>query len=142
MDENGEKALSAAGKRAKIAELLREGLTQAEVGRRLDLSPPTVSYHARRLGLPAKDECARRYDWDDIQRAYDSGLSVRQCSRRFGFAHCSWHVAVKRGAIRPRSRRIPIETLLVAGRAQTNRSHLKQRLLEEGLKVTNVSDVV
>lgn len=30
---------------------------------------------------------------------------------------------------------MPIEMLLVAGRTQTNRSHLKRRLIEEGLKV-------
>jgi 5-methylcytosine-specific restriction endonuclease McrA len=29
---------------------------------------------------------------------------------------------------------MPIEALLVTGRARTNRSHLKQRLLDEGLK--------
>lgn len=29
---------------------------------------------------------------------------------------------------------MPIESLLVAGRSQTNRTHLKQRLLEAGLK--------
>jgi hypothetical protein len=32
MEDNGEKAISAAEKRARIAELLREGLSQAEVG--------------------------------------------------------------------------------------------------------------
>jgi ribosomal protein S27AE len=30
---------------------------------------------------------------------------------------------------------MPIEMLLVAGRVQTNRSHLKRRLIEEGLKI-------
>jgi hypothetical protein len=32
---------------------------------------------------------------------------------------------------------MPIETLLVVGRPQTNRSHLKQRLLDEGLKINH-----
>ncbi len=30
---------------------------------------------------------------------------------------------------------MPIEALFVVGRPQTNRSHLKQRLLDEGLKI-------
>lgn len=134
MDGNGGKSLSASRKRALIGEMLADGLTQAEVGRRLGLTKPTISYHARRLGVPARDQCARRYDWDEIQRAYDSGLSVRECSKRFGFAHCTWHAAVKRGAVRPRPRRMPISKLLVVGR-QTGRSHLKERLFSEGLKI-------
>lgn len=121
-------------KRAEVARLLGEGLTQAEVSRRLGLSKPTVSYHARRLGLPAKDACSRRYDWTEIQRVYDQGKSARACSRQFGFSMWSWHAAVKRGVVRPRPRQMPIEQLLVDGRRQTGRSHLKQRLLEEGIK--------
>jgi transposase-like protein len=128
------RSLSPSEKRSLIGRMLGQGLSQAEVGRRLGLAKPTVSYHARRLGLPAKSPCARRYDWDEIQRAYDEGLSVRACAQRFGFSLCSWHEAVKRGAVRPRPRTMPIETLLVADRKQTNRSHLKQRLLSEGLK--------
>jgi hypothetical protein len=135
-DEN-RKPLSASQKRALIGDMLAEGFSQAEVGRRLGLAKPTVSYHARRLGIPVKDECSRRYDWSEIQIAYDAGLSVRGCARRFGFATCSWNEAVKRGAVRPRPRRMPIETLLVVGRPQTNRSHLKQRLLDEGLKTNH-----
>jgi hypothetical protein len=134
MTEGVKQSLPASSKRALIGQMLAEGMSQAEVGRRLSLTKPTVSYHARRLGVPTKDKCARRYDWDEIQRAYDAGLSMRECSRRFGFSTCTWHEAVKRGAIRSRPRRMPIEALLVAGRLQTNRSHLKQRLLDEGLK--------
>ena len=128
------KTLSASQKRSMIGRMLGEGLSQAEVARRLGLSKPTVSYHARRLGIPARDACARRYDWTAVQLAYDEGLSVRACARRFGFATCSWNEAVKRGAIRPRPRRMPIEALLVADRRQTNRSHLKRRLIAEELK--------
>jgi IS30 family transposase len=110
------KALPASRKRTLIGELLAEGLTQAEVARQLGLSKPTISYHARRLGIPARDDCRRRYDWSEIQRVYDSGLTVRQCAQRFGFALCSWHAAVKRGVIKPKPTRIPIGELLVVGR--------------------------
>jgi transposase-like protein len=127
-------SLPASTKRARVAELLEAGMSQAEIGRHLGLSKPTVSYHARRLGLPANDSCARRYDWAEIQRAHDEGMSMRACSRRFGFSPCSWSAAVKRGAIRPHPKKMPIEELLVDSRPQTNRSHLKQRLLAEGLK--------
>ena len=101
---------------------------------RLEVTKSTVAYHARRLGVPADDKCARRYDWRSIQEAYDTGLSARACAARFGFNLASWHAAKLRGDIRPRPRRMPLEDLLVEDRPQTNRSHLKQRLLAEGVK--------
>jgi biotin operon repressor len=121
-------------RRAAVARLIDSGYSQAEVGRKLGLSKATVSYHARRLGIPADDRASRRYDWAEVQRAYDAGLSVRECARQFGFCLESWSAAVKRGAVTPRPRAMPIETLLVPDRQQTNRSHLKQRLLDAGFK--------
>jgi 5-methylcytosine-specific restriction endonuclease McrA len=50
----------------------------------------------------------------------------------WGFCLATWTQAVARGAIVPRHA-MPIEELLVAGR-RTHRSHLKKRLLNEGLK--------
>ena len=113
--------------------MLSAGLSRAEIARRLGVTKSTVSYHAQRLDLPSDDKAARRYDWTEIQRAYDEGLSFRQCSERFGFCSDSWSEAVRRGDINPRPAGMPIEDLLVCGR-KTNRSHLKGRLLREGLK--------
>jgi 5-methylcytosine-specific restriction endonuclease McrA len=53
--------------------------------------------------------------------------------RRFGFSQQAWRDAVKRGAIVPRDRLIPLEELLVVGR-RTGRGHLKRRLVQAGLK--------
>lgn len=74
------------------------------------------------------------YDWSEVQRVYDTGLSVRECAAKFGFNLASWQQAVKRGAVVARPREMPLEVLLVADRHQTNRSHLRQRLLAAGLK--------
>ncbi len=113
--------------------MLSEGLSQAAIGRKLGLTPATVSHHARALGLPARQECARRYDWDAVQRYHDAGHSARECMLRFGFASQTWHEARQRGAIRTRPASAPIATYLVAGR-RVARSHLKRRLIAEGLK--------
>ena len=59
---------------------------------------------------------------------------MRQCVNRFGFCRATWYEAVKRGDIVPRPVKIPIEELLVVGRKETNRTHLKNRLMKEGLK--------
>jgi 5-methylcytosine-specific restriction endonuclease McrA len=116
-----------------VAEGLAAGLTQAEIATKHGINKGTVSYHAWRLGVPAQDACARRYDWSEIQSAYDSGLTVRQCAERFGFHPCSWSAAVRRGVVRSRPREIPIEYYLVAGHSGS-RSHLRLRLFAAGLK--------
>jgi transcriptional regulator with XRE-family HTH domain/5-methylcytosine-specific restriction endonuclease McrA len=120
-------------KRELIGGMLSDGWSQAQIAAELGMSKPTVSYHARRLGVPAHDRFARRYDWGAIQRAHDAGLSMRECTLRFGFSKDSWHSAVRRGELASRSHLIPLEHLLVIGR-RTNRTHLKQRLLAAGVK--------
>lgn len=120
--------------RKAVAALLKQGLSRAEVARRIGVSRPTVTYHARRLGLPSGTAPARRYDWEAIRIFYDAGHTVRQCMARFGFSTDAWAAAVRRGAVSPRPQRLPIEVLLVAGRRATSRTHLRRRLLMDGLK--------
>ena len=103
------------------------------MARRLGVSKATVSYHARRLGQSVDARCARRYDWDAVQRYYDAGHSVRQCVEAFGFSTASWYEAVKRGAISPRPSATPLADLLVAD-TYRGRYNLKLRLLREGVK--------
>jgi hypothetical protein len=118
----------------RVRALYSQGLTQREIAARLGVSKTTVIYHVRTLDVPPDPKFGRRYDWETIQRAYESGLSMRQCMKKFGFTSVSWHKAVQRGAIVPRPAAMPIEELLVKGRPQTNRTHLKHRLIKEGLK--------
>jgi transposase-like protein len=122
-----------ATRREEVRALLESGITQAEAARRLGVTPATVCYHARALGVPLREDCARRYDWKIVQEYYDDGHSARDCKRRFGFSSQTWHEAVRRGAIVTRPQAAPIEIFLVSGR-RTSRTHLKRRLLAEGLK--------
>jgi Homeodomain-like domain-containing protein/HNH endonuclease len=117
--------------RAKIAALLEHGLTLTEIARALQISKPTASYHARALGIPAQNQ--PRYDWAEVQRYYDAGHSITACQLHFGFARRTFTDAVKRGAVVTRPQAAPIETYLVNGR-RTSQTHLKKRLLAEGLK--------
>jgi 5-methylcytosine-specific restriction endonuclease McrA len=119
--------------RRSVLRLYQRGLTQREIASRLGLTKSTVAFHIRRIGIEPDERFARRYDWDGIQRAYDTGLSVRECARRFGFNLASWHQAKQRGDVVARPRAMPIKNLLVIGR-RTSRHHLKRRLLAEGLK--------
>ena len=118
--------------RTRIAGFLKEGKSGREIAKLLGISPATVSYHKRRLHLPMNPKCARRHDWDEIQRFYDAGHSVRQCAIAFGFSTKSWYDAVQRGAVVPRPQALPLDELL-AGRRRS-RNNIKRRLLEAGLK--------
>jgi transcriptional regulator with XRE-family HTH domain len=120
--------------REAVKRLKEAGFSQAEIARELGLTKSTVAYHFRNLGSEPDPRFSRRYDWEEIQRTYDAGLTVRQCMERFGFNQASWHQAVVRGDVKPRPTAMPIEVLLVEDRAVTNRSHLKLRLIAEGLK--------
>jgi DNA-binding CsgD family transcriptional regulator len=120
--------------REAVSRLLSEGLTQAEIASALGRTKSTIAYHCRNLDVITDERFARRYDWAAIRRAYDGGMSYGECAARFGFNGASWSKAVRRGDIEPRARAMPLARLLVDGRIQTNRSHLKARLLAEGLK--------
>ena len=104
-----------------------------EIANELGLTKSTVAYHARRLGIPAEERFARRYDWRLVQTAVEAGASMRQCMKRFGFSRDPWGKAVKRGDIVPNDWVTPLEILLVAGRRRS-RGHIKARLLRAGLK--------
>jgi hypothetical protein len=74
---------------------------------------------------PQNSGGTRRYDWAEVQRYYDEGHSYRECRIRFGFAAESWHKAVRRGAIRTRDPRWPIDRVL---REAKNRTHIKKQI--------------
>jgi DNA-binding CsgD family transcriptional regulator len=121
------------GTRRQVEELLNNGCSRGEVARRLGVSKSTVSYHARRLGMPVDARGARRYDWAAIQQFYDAGHSKRECEEHFGFSSYSWHAAVRRGALVPRPHAMPIEQLC-APSVPRGRENLKRRLIAAGLK--------
>jgi DNA-binding CsgD family transcriptional regulator len=126
-------AVSQSTTRMEVAELLDRGLRHIDIARRLAIAKATVSYHARRLGRAVDERCARRYDWDAVQRYYDAGHSVRECAETFGFSSASWYEAVRRGAVIARPSATPLSELLVAD-TYRGRYNLELRLLREGVK--------
>jgi hypothetical protein len=106
-----------------------------EIARTLRVSKPTVCFHLRMLGVPPKEDFARRYNWDQIRAYYEAGNSMTACRLRFGFSRHAWWDAIRRGVIKPRPRKEPLEQILVAGKRR-NRYFVKNRLLEAGLKAS------
>jgi DNA-binding transcriptional ArsR family regulator len=119
--------------RVAVQRLIDEGLSFAEIARKLGVAKPTVSYHARKLGIPPFEAASRRYEWDEVQRFYADGHSIRECCRHFGFSTNAWYQAVERGVVQPRERVEALTRYLVMGR-QVNRFHLKNHLFNAGLK--------
>jgi 5-methylcytosine-specific restriction endonuclease McrA len=120
-------------RRARIAELLEGGHGLTEIARMLEITIPTVWYYAVSVGYEPDQKFNRRYDWDEVQRYYDAGHTVRECREHFGFANKTWNDAVRRGAVSARPRAIPLDDLLASGRIR-NRGNLKARILAAGLK--------
>jgi 5-methylcytosine-specific restriction endonuclease McrA len=73
----------------------------------------------------------QKHDWAQIRADYESGKSVRECAKQFGFALESWSKAVRRGDVTPRPNGLPIGTLLSSGKR--DRGNVKSRLLGAGL---------
>lgn len=119
--------------RQRIEALLGQGLSQAEIARRLDIAKSTVSYHARRVRGQADERFARRYDWEVVQEFYDRGHGVRACARHFGFSTQTWYGAVRRGLVTPRPRHRALQEVFAIG-TNTNRGELKRRLFLLGIK--------
>lgn len=54
--------------RRAVKRMLEAGMSHAEIARELEVSKPTVSYHARRLGHEPDPRFSRRIDWAAVQR--------------------------------------------------------------------------
>jgi hypothetical protein len=120
--------------RRLVAELREQGLSYSRIAAKIGARKSTVAYHARRLGVPANDTFARRYDWKEIQAAYDGGLTMRECQERFGFNGSSWSQAVSRGDIVPRPRARELHAIFCKGSSRNGRGGRKRRLIDEGIK--------
>jgi DNA-binding transcriptional ArsR family regulator len=114
--------------RENVAELHSQGLSGREIAAALGVSPPTVSYHLRRLGVPPLQR--PQYDWAAVQAYYDAGHSVRECLAHFGCSSQTWHAARLRGDLTTRPPRLELDALIAR---RGDRTYLKRRLREAGM---------
>jgi Zn finger protein HypA/HybF involved in hydrogenase expression len=112
--------------------MLDFGIGTNEIARALGVSRATVAYHKARLGCSMEEPAGVRYDWAAIQRYYDDDHSVAECIERYGFSRWAWAYAVKRGAIVPRPKSLPLDQLLK--QTPRSRNNIKLRLITAGIK--------
>jgi hypothetical protein len=127
----GADAVKLISTRHAVAALREQGWSATRIAAELGVGKSTVCYHLRRLGEAPDTRCNRRYDWEAVQRFYDDGNSVNQCLAHFGMSRAAFVAAVRRGAVRTRPQRKPIEEMFRPG---VTRSHLRLRLLADGVK--------
>ena len=53
--------------RLQVERLARAGHSQAEIAAKLQVARPTVCFHMRKLGIPAREDLGRRFDWAAIR---------------------------------------------------------------------------
>src|SRR5690348_2816879 len=74
--------------RASLEQLLRRGLSLAEIGRRFDLHESTVGYWVKKHGLAAtnRERCAPRggVPEQDLVALVEAGLSIAQIAEDLG----------------------------------------------------------
>ena len=110
--------------------LLQQNFSYREIQQRVGCCKATISYHAKRQGK-AHVNC--KYDWLAVQNFIDSGNGVTACIKRFGMARSVWYNAVRKHKIIPSSYGPPPLVQLLIEHGTTNRGHLKNRLIREGV---------
>lgn len=113
--------------------LHQNGFSYAEISRRTGVCESTVGWTIRN---PNAVQASGVYDWAEVQSYYDKIQRVKKTIEHFGMSNGSWHKAVKRGDIIPRTNKVlSLNELLVDNRPQTSRTHLKKRLIKSGLLI-------
>lgn len=116
----------------QILKMLGDGVEFKKIYKELGCTPAAVRYHAVRMGRQTRGPKLPRYDWDEIQKLHDSGMTRKELMLQFGFSEPAWTFARRRGDIKPNSLVIPIEQFLQKD-TKFDRANMRRRLLNSGL---------
>ena len=117
-----------------IKEKIDLGWSYKRIAKELSCSTATISYHVRKNNWrPIDDNGQIRHDWSRLQMLYDDGMTYHDLYEETGVTRGSIFKAIKRGDFTPRSIQEPLENWLVKDHRVRGHSHLKTRLLDEGV---------
>lgn len=77
----------------------------------------------------ARANNSNRYDWDEVQRYYDQGHSVKETMEHFGFYSQAWTKAKQRGDVISRGIAPPMPFEHLKTRGSVRRRIIKENLL-------------
>lgn len=109
--------------------LLLQGKSYSEICDIYGCTKSAVAYHARQLGIPKQKQV--RVDWKKVQAYFESGHSVSECKKKFGFSKFALWAARKRNAVKIPTKADLADVLVV--NSTFTRANLKRRLLAEGM---------
>lgn len=81
--------------RSKICPLLLAGYPIPTIYKELKCSHHVVLRYARKLNLIPNKSLVPTYNWEEIQKYYDTGRSATECIKLFGFTKSTWTHAIK-----------------------------------------------
>lgn len=87
-------------KTLKILELINKGLTNSEICKEIDCKQHQISQLKARNNLYIDKRS--KYNWDEVQKFYNDGHTLKQCSEKFGMCQASFFKAAKRGLFKAR----------------------------------------
>lgn len=124
---------------AELQRVYDAGASEASIRKLFRLFPSTFSKAVKAGRFVLRPEDANRprhgpgnckYDWAAVQAYYDADHSYRECAAHFGFCSASWTKAVRRGLLKARARRWPIQRTLKEAKS---RATVKRRLIAAGI---------
>ena len=124
--------------REKVRLLFEQGLTGAQIAKRLNVSTPTVTHHKKMLGMPLQKQ-DKHIDWGKVQGDLQSGHSYRKISHAHGIAIATISRALRLGKVARNKFRKEMSDSEYAAlfdglRATPNfRYRMRHRLIKSGL---------
>jgi Zn finger protein HypA/HybF involved in hydrogenase expression len=120
-------------KKDKIIALLNEGKSVSYIVKTLKCSAGTVSYHRQHLNMSYDDNKRKPlsdFDWEEIQRFYDSGRSLTDCQSEFGISRANMIEARTNGLLKVVKKSYDLDEVFVEN-SPYPRGCVKRRIIKE-----------
>lgn len=125
-----------------IKQRIIEGKRYSEIKLELGVSIPTISYHAKKLGISrSKHSCINSSNVEDIQNDIDCGLTLSDICLKYNFGRGTLLRANKKGIVNIPSRKLlssmSLDEILLYVKGRKTSAHerkiIKNKLIKSGI---------
>lgn len=119
-------------KKDEVVRLLKEGKSVSEIVSLLNCSKGTVSFHRKQLGLIYENprKSIDSFDWREIQKCYDSGISVIQCCKKYGISRNNLKESIEKKLFKINNKDFTDENVFVENSSYP-RGSIKRRVIKD-----------